>query len=126
MSPQRSPDRPSILVVDDDPDVRGMLGIVLNHAGYEVMTAVDGADALGLARDDRIGLILLDIHMPRLEGNTFCRVYREHGGKVPIVVITAAEIDSDVVARCGANAFIAKPFDIDVLLRTVADQLRGR
>jgi DNA-binding response OmpR family regulator len=126
MTPQRSATGQAVLVIDDDPDVRGMLGIVLNHAGYEVVTAVDGADGLARAGDQRIGLVLLDIHMPRLEGDAFCRAYREHGGRAPIIVITAAEVDRETVARYGADAYIAKPFDIDVVQETVARFLDGR
>src|SRR4029078_3067974 len=103
MSPQRSANGQTVLVIDDDPDVRGMLGIVLNHAGYEVVTAVDGADGLVRAGDQRIGLALLDINMPRLEGDAFCRAYREHGGRAPIIVITAAEVDRETVVRYGAD-----------------------
>ena len=125
MSAQKSCSGRTILVVDDDPDVRGMLGILLSHAGYEVVTAVDGADGLARAGDQGIGLVLLDIHMPRLEGDAFCRAYREHGGRAPIVVITAAEVDHETVVRYGADAYIAKPFDIDVVQQTVARYLNG-
>ena len=77
---RQSPPPKAVLVADDDPDVRGILGIVLAHAGYEVVTAVDGADALARASDARIGLVLLDIHMPRLGGDAFCRTSAKTGG----------------------------------------------
>jgi DNA-binding response OmpR family regulator len=125
MPSQQSSLGQTILVIDDDPDVRGMLGILLNHAGYDVVTAVDGADGLARAGDQRIGLVLLDIHMPRLEGDAFCRAYREHGGRAPIIVITAAEVDRETVTRYGADAYIAKPFDIDVVQQTVAQYLKN-
>jgi DNA-binding response OmpR family regulator len=122
---QTSPPR-TILVADDDPDVRGILGMVLAHAGYEVVTAIDGANALAQATDARIGLILLDINMPRLQGDAFCRTYREQGGRAPVVVITASGIEAEAVARFGADGYIAKPFEVDAVLETVARHLGDR
>ena len=84
-------DRPAILVVDDDPDVRTILSILLSHNGYEVITAGDGATALELAPVRRVGLIVIDLRMPRLRGDGFCDKYREHGGDAPIVLVTAAQ-----------------------------------
>jgi two-component system, OmpR family, response regulator MprA len=118
--------RPSILVVDDDPDVRGLLAILLNREGYDAVTAVDGEAALAHAGDDRIGLILLDLQMPRVDGTTFCRAYRERGGRARIVLMTAAEIEPGAVARIGFDDYIAKPFDVDVVLETVARHLAAR
>jgi CheY-like chemotaxis protein len=118
MSPQSTP-RPLVLVVDDDPDVRGILGMLLTNEGYEVVTAVDGADALGYAADERIGLIVLDLQMPRIEGDVFCRAYRERGGKAPVLVVTASDIDAETVARLGADAYLPKPFDIEAALDTM-------
>ena len=111
---------PVVLVVDDDPDVRGILAMLLTREGYEVATAIDGADALNYAGDPRIALLVLDLQMPRLDGDTFRRVYRERGGHAPILLITAAEVSPDDLARIGADAYIAKPFDVDNVLETIA------
>jgi two-component system OmpR family response regulator len=119
MSPRSASSRPVVLVVDDDPDVRGILGMLLSNDGYEVVTAVDGADALGYAGDERIRLIVLDLQMPRLEGDVFCRAYRERGGQAPILIVTASDIGPEAVARYGADAYLAKPFDIEQALDTV-------
>jgi two-component system, chemotaxis family, chemotaxis protein CheY len=117
--------RPSILVVDDDPDVRGILGMLLTNAGYGVVTAVDGAAALALAGDPRIGLIVLDLKMPRLDGDAFRRAYREQGGRAPILLVTAADIGLGAALPYGADGYIAKPFDIGRVLDMVA-HLVGR
>ena len=118
--------RPSILVVDDDPDVRGLLAILFNREGYEVETAIDGEAALEHAGDHRIGLILLDLQMPRVDGKTFCRAYRERGGRAPIILVTAAEIEPGDVARYGFDEYIPKPFDVDRVLQTVARHVAAR
>ena len=112
-------DRPAILVVDDDPDVRTILSILLSHNGYEVITAGAGATALELAPVRRVGLIVIDLRMPRLRGDGFCDKYREHGGDAPIFLVTAAQVDSETVARYGADAYIAKPFQVGQVLEAV-------
>jgi two-component system OmpR family response regulator len=110
----------TILVVDDDPDVRALLAMLFDREGYDVETAIDGEAALAHAANDRIGLILLDLQMPRVDGKTFCRTYRERGGRARIVLLTAAEIQPGDVERYGFDDYVAKPFDVDAMLETVA------
>ena len=117
-------DRPAVLVVDDDPDVRTILSVLLSHNGYDVITADDGATALELTRVRQVGLIVIDLHMPRLRGDSFCHRYREHGGSAPIFLLTASQVDSETVARYGADAYIAKPFQVGQVLEMV-EQLVG-
>jgi CheY-like chemotaxis protein len=120
-----SPAKPVVLVVDDDPDVRGILGMLLDRDGYEVVTAIDGAAALEHVTDERISLIVLDLQMPRLDGDQFRRVYQERGGHAPILLVTAAEVSQDDLTRLGVTAYIAKPFDIEHVLETVARLIAG-
>jgi len=109
-----------LLVVDDDPTIREMLDMVLASEGYEVITAAHGAAALALVDQRRPHVILLDMKMPVMDGWEFLRQYRQRpGAKVPIVVITAAQDDRREAADIGAQAYIAKPFAIDDLLRAV-------
>jgi DNA-binding response OmpR family regulator len=117
--------KPVVLVVDDDPDVRGILGMLLSREGYEVVTAIDGAAALGHVTDPRIALVVLDLQMPRLDGDNFRRVFRERGGHAPILLITGAEVSPEELERFGADAYIAKPFDVDTVLDTAARLIRG-
>jgi CheY-like chemotaxis protein len=116
------PAPPLILVADDDPEIRELLGMLLRDEGYRVVAAADGLRALDAAREESPGLILIDASMPRLDGPGFCRAYRANGGTAPIVVISArldAEIEATVEA-CGAVAHVVKPFEVDDLLSTVA------
>ena len=114
-----SAEKPVVLVVDDDPDVRGILGMLLTREGYEVVTAIDGAAALEHVRDERIALVVLDLQMPRLDGSQFRRVYSERGGHAPILLVTGAAVGANDLERLGASAYIAKPFDVDTVLETV-------
>jgi len=111
-----------LLVVDDDATIREMLQMVLVSEGYEVTTAAHGAAALTMLDRVRPHVILLDMKMPVMDGWEFLRRYRQRpGAKVPVIVVTAAQDDKRRAADVGANAYIAKPFAIDDLIR-VLDQ----
>ena len=121
-----SAEKPVVLVVDDDPDVRGILGMLLVRDGYEVVTAIDGAAALEHVMDERIALVVLDLQMPRLDGDQFRRVYQERGGHAPILLVTAAEVSPADLERLGVSAYVPKPFDIEVLLAKVHELIASR
>ena len=120
------PKKPVVLVVDDDPDVRGILGMLLDRDGFEVVTAIDGAAALEHVTDERLSLIVLDLQMPRLDGDQFRRVYQERGGHAPILLVTAAAVSPSDLERLGVSAYVAKPFDIETLLETVHGLIGSR
>ena len=122
LDPGTSPRHPLILVVDDDREIRDLFEILLSDEGYHVITAVDGAQALRRARDERPDLILLDLMMPRVDGVAFSRAYREHGGRAPVILITATAPDhlAAVVEASGVVACIPKPFDVVDVLTTIA------
>ena len=109
-------------MVDDDREIRDLFEMLLSDEGYRTVTAIDGVAALQVAVEEHLNLILLDLMLPRLDGVGFCRAYREHGGGAPVILITAAAPDyvASVSQDCGAAAYIAKPFDVDQVLRTVA------
>jgi DNA-binding response OmpR family regulator len=115
----------TILIVEDDPDIRDLLAVALEGEGYAVATAADGVEALNLTGEKPINLVLLDLNLPRLDGEGFCRVYRERGGAAPVVLVTAASAvkASAAVEACGAVGLIAKPFQVPDLLATVARHL---
>jgi CheY-like chemotaxis protein len=109
-----------LLVVDDDAVIREMLDMVLVSEGFEVITAVHGAAALTILDQMTPNVILLDMKMPVMDGWEFLRRYRQRPGqKVPVVVLTAAQDDKRRAADVGANAYIAKPFAIDDLIRVL-------
>jgi CheY-like chemotaxis protein len=113
--------RQQILIIDDDQEIREMLELTLADEGYDVLSASDGKAALALLDRHRPCLILLDMRMPVMDGWTFARTYAQREGPhAPIVVITAA-VDATRWARdVSARAAVAKPFDLNRLLETVA------
>jgi CheY-like chemotaxis protein len=114
-------DRQTVFVVDDDEDLRMMVALVLQTEGYIVREASDGVEALEELRRGLPDLILLDMRMPRMDGWEFGRRVRDmHGHKIPIVVMTAAEHAEKRASEVDADDFVAKPFDIDKVLRIVS------
>jgi CheY-like chemotaxis protein len=108
-----------ILVVDDDPGIRQTVREILDLEGYPVETAADGAEALRAVERHRPSLVLLDMRMPQLDGWGFARAARERGLALRIVVMTAAENARRWAEEIGADGYVAKPFELDELLRAV-------
>jgi CheY-like chemotaxis protein len=109
-----------VLVVDDDEEIRGLLELVLEAEGYEVLIAPNGARALELADRHRPDLILLDMRMPVMDGWAFARTYREHPQPhAPIVVMTAAPDAGQRAAEVQADGFVGKPFDLPELVSMI-------
>jgi len=108
-----------ILLVDDDPGVRGSLGDVLTMNGYTVIPASDGQQAVDLARSTpAVDLVLLDLNMPRKNGwDTFEQLTREHP-LLPIIIVTARPNQLFTAISAGVGALLEKPLDIPMLLRT--------
>lgn len=115
-----------VLVVDDDDSIRDFVSVALAYEGYEVVSAENGEAALGaIDRGRGVAVILLDMRMPVMDGWEFARVYRERPGPhAPIIVLTAARDAADYAAQIQADGFLAKPFDLDALLRAVARHAR--
>jgi DNA-binding response OmpR family regulator len=122
----------TVLVVDDDPDIRALITWKLSLAGYETMTAADGEEALAAASGAspkapgvRPDLVLLDWTMPRMTGIEVCRALRADPttAGVPIILLTAKgqECELDQGLAAGANDYMVKPFSPgDLLLRVTA------
>ena len=109
-----------ILIVDDDDSIRELVELVLSDRGYEVLTAADGQTALSLAASTAPALILLDMRMPVMDGWAFASAYHARPGPhAPIVVVTAARDASASAAQIAADAWIAKPFDLEALASLV-------
>jgi DNA-binding response OmpR family regulator len=108
-----------ILVVDDDRSILETMTDLLQGEGFEVLTAVDGLDALEVMRRSSASFILLDMRMPRMDGWQFAQTVRERGWRIPIIVMTAASDAQRWAKEIGADAYIAKPFDIEELLALV-------
>ena len=111
-------DRP-ILVVDDDPAILATVTEALDLEGYPVVTATNGAEALDEIARHRPSLVLLDMRMPVLDGWGFMRAVRERGLNLTVVVMTAAADARRWGREIGANGVLAKPFELDELIRAV-------
>ncbi len=116
----------SILVVEDDLDLLGLVELLLQDAGYRVRTASNGLLALERAAEELPALVLLDMRMPIMNGWEFAREFRaRHGRACPIVVVTAAENAQLRAREIEAEGWLAKPFDIDDVLRMVSRFVAG-
>ncbi|MDR1833639.1 MAG: response regulator transcription factor [Propionibacteriaceae bacterium] len=106
-----------ILVVDDDQAVRESLARTLKYSGYDVVTAVDGVDALAKLSATHVDAIIMDVMMPRLDGLETTRSLRESGNDVPILVLTARDAVGDRIdgLDAGADDYMAKPFSLEEL-----------
>ncbi len=114
-----------ILVVDDDKNLRLVLRAHLTRAGYQVVTASDGREALSMAFQERPDLIILDVMMPHMDGWEVCRRIRAMSD-IPIIMLTARAESKDVVKglHLGADDYLDKPFDGKELQARVQSVLR--
>ena len=101
-----------LLIVDDDEDIRNMLGIYFENEGFHYIKCKDAKSALDILENHRVDLILLDIMMPGLNGMDACIKIREHS-KVPIIFMSAKSQDIDKIQglTVGADDYIVKPFN---------------
>jgi len=116
-----------ILAVDDSPTVLEMITQILESAGYSVLTAIDGAEALDTARAERPDLILLDVMLPKLDGYRVCRLLKfdQNFRDIPIIMLTAKAEDQAMATgiRTGADQYLTKPVEPDTLLSAIATEL---
>jgi two-component system chemotaxis response regulator CheY len=113
---------PTILVVEDDPDLRLVHSEILSHEGYAVLSAADGIEALELVeKEGPPAMILLDLRMPRMNGWDLAKRLRERPGwrDIPLVVVAAHYRIAEEAAAIGARAWLHKPVSMDLLLRVV-------
>jgi two-component system response regulator MtrA len=117
--------KPRVLVVDDDPALAEMLGIVLRNEGFEPSFVMDGDAALAAFRNTRPDLVLLDLMLPGTDGVDVCRAIRAESA-IPIVILTARSDTIDVVIglESGADDYIVKPFKTKELVARMRARLR--
>jgi len=118
-----------ILVIDDEPDVVQLIEYNLKSAGYDVVSAADGREALEKARTLQPDLIILDLMLPEVEGLDVCKVLRRDPGTagIPIVMLTAKASETDRVLgfELGADDYVTKPFSPRELVLRVKRLLRS-
>jgi len=116
-----------ILIVDDEKDLVSMIKMRLEASGYEALEAYDGQTALDKARQEKPDLIILDLMLPKMDGYMVCRMLKfdEKYKKIPIILFTARVQDSDkeLGKEVGADAYITKPFEPNVLLAKIEELL---
>ncbi|OGN88767.1 MAG: DNA-binding response regulator, partial [Chloroflexi bacterium RBG_13_48_10] len=114
-----------ILVVDDKPELRNLLKSYLTQEGFDVVTAMDGQEALYIARHEKPNLIILDLMMPEMGGYEFMRSYNREAD-TPVVILTAKIDENDKVLglELGADDYVTKPFSPRELTARVRAVLR--
>ena len=113
-----------ILIVDDDPQFRRTLRLALDSHGYQVDAAADGNEALDAVAARAPDLVVLDWHLPDLDGIHTCRALREYS-KVPIIMVSGNRANSkDMAVRAGATDYLSKPFSLGDLLTRVESALK--
>jgi CheY-like chemotaxis protein len=121
-SVEETPHKHTVLIVEDDRDLREMLDLLLSTSGYETMTAPNGAVALEQMRERKPCLVLLDLMMPVMNGWDFRQYQRADPdlSAIPVVCISAVAQPAEVAQQLGARC-IRKPFQFDVLLDEVRE-----
>jgi two-component system, OmpR family, alkaline phosphatase synthesis response regulator PhoP len=122
-------ERPVVLIADNEPDILELVRFELEREGYEVLRAVNGRQALELAQKHEPDLVMVDVHMPMLDGYEVTRQIRadERLNPVPVMILSGSVLESDIAQsfEAGANQHMGKPFS-PVALRTEVDALLKR
>jgi two-component system OmpR family response regulator len=115
-----------LLVVDDEPNIRELLAASLRYAGFDVVVAADGAEALRAAAEYDPDLVLLDVMMPGVDGFEVVRRMRSEGRDVPVLFLTARDSTQDKVTglTLGGDDFVTKPFSLEEVVARIRALLR--
>jgi DNA-binding response OmpR family regulator len=122
------PSPKSLLIIDDDDDLREALAEQLAlHEEFKTIQASTATEGVRLGREVRADLILLDVDLPDMDGREACRLLRKDGVSTPVIMLTAQDSDSDTVLGldAGANDYVTKPFRFAVLLARIRAHLRS-
>lgn len=123
-------DKTKVLIVDDEQDLVETLKFRLEAKGYEVISAFDGQEGLDKAHKEKPDVIILDLMLPKMDGYKICRLLKFDANykKIPIVMFTARaqEEDKEMGYKMGANAYITKPFEPNVLIAKIEELIKQR
>jgi len=127
MNPAKQIDPGYILVVEDDPDIRELLRVVLVAEGWQTVEVTDGLAALEQAREHEPSVVLLDMDLPRLHGELVADELQQLYDDIAILVITASIQIREQARKARAFGYLKKPFDVNALIAAVGVGLnRGR
>lgn len=117
-----------ILIVEDDDAVASMIADYLDSVGYRTARAIDGRDAIGVVREQRPDLIVMDLMMPRLTGGEAARLLRDDPltTRIPIVAISAVADVTSIADLLPIDEILPKPFDLDELAAIVSRLLESQ
>ena len=127
--PAQAPgERPCVLLVEDDPALRRYLEVVLQRAGYDVMSAGDGLEAMKVLLATRVDVIVTDALMPNLDGYELCRFVRNSRplAHLPIILLSALDPKNTTDESEQVNAFLAKPVSPEDLLACISEVIFSR
>lgn len=123
MQEKRSPK--TVLIVDDNPVITRLIEARLTENGFTPICTNEAAEGLQIAMSQDIGLVILDVMMPIINGYNFCRLLKSEGAKknLPVIFLTSRDKEEDKLfgKEMGAEAYLTKPVDIDQLLKTVKE-----
>jgi CheY-like chemotaxis protein len=109
-----------ILIIDDDPAIRGLIETILYFEGHDLVTAADGEQGLHLFDRYQVDLIILDMMMPKVNGWQFLKAYKGRPkADSPVILYTAALLGAHDTQQLGASAYLLKPFDTAHLIEWV-------
>lgn len=119
-------EKKTVLIVEDEKSIVDILRFNLEKEGYAALTAYDGEAGLSMALEKNPDLILLDVMLPKMIGFDVCRILREKGSSVPVIILTAREEEADKVQglEIGADDYITKPFSMRELMARVKANIR--
>ena len=119
--------KPVVLAVDDSPTVRKLVALTLTRAGFEVIEAEDGVEALNILASTRPNIVLSDINMPKLNGYKLCKFVKKHErtSDIPVVMLSGKDgvFDKMRGKLCGCDDFLSKPFEASALVAKVREHI---
>ncbi|WP_316831679.1 response regulator [Pedobacter aquatilis] len=117
--------RKKILICDDDEGIIDLLEMILEDTGHEIIPEQNSLNVKGLIDSGKPDLVILDLWMPVLSGDQVLGMIRKNPltKDLPVIVISASRNGEEIATAAGANAFVAKPFDVDHLLRIVEQSI---
>lgn len=118
---------PTILIAEDEEKISRIIRLQLEHSGYKTMIAKDGIEAIELAKNNHVDLVIMDIMMPNLDGIKACQNLKTSNQNLKIIMLTAKDEISDVIMGLdsGADDYMTKPFIFEELLARIRANLRS-